>query len=66
MEAMANQIAVSSAFEDDPEIKKMREGFSAEFFATFKAGFDNYIKGDWLQAKLQFDKVEVSIMFDRQ
>jgi len=48
MEAMSNQISVSSTFDDDPELRKMRDGFSPEFFTAFKIGFDLYIKGDWI------------------
>jgi hypothetical protein len=44
---LSNQIAVSSTFDDDPDMRKMRENYGAEFFAAFKIGFDLYIKGDW-------------------
>lgn len=48
MQALANQIAVSSTFDDDPDMRKMRECYSPEFFTIFNAGFDCYLKGDWI------------------
>lgn len=55
------QISTSAKFETDDDIVKMRRGYPQEFFYVFKTGVDHYISGDWVQAKLELDKVEVSI-----
>lgn len=60
--AMSNQIQVSEKFELDEDIKLMRSKFTKEFHDTFKKGFEQYIKGNWMEAKLYFEKIEGNLI----
>jgi hypothetical protein len=59
--ALNGQISVSGLFETDDDIIKMRQTYSQEFFDTFRTGIEYYINGDWVQAKIELDKVEVCV-----
>jgi len=35
----------------------MRKRFTKTFMKTYEDAFNNYVKGDWIAAKSQFEKV---------
>ena len=53
--AYKHQIEMSSTFESNKDIQKMRTPFTKEFLKSYNDGFKKYMKGQWSEAKPFFD-----------
>ena len=58
-QALNNQLQVSTLFETDDDLIKMRRPFKSEFFHAFANGMHAYTKGQWSKAREIFKTVEV-------
>jgi hypothetical protein len=60
--AFQNQFHVSSLFETDKDLRRMRHSYkNRTFFELYSQGLKYYLKGSWARAKEQFDKIEVKL-----
>lgn len=55
--AFSNQIEISSQFTTNQELVIMRKNFTKSFMKTYEESFNAYVKGDWVTAKIGFEKV---------
>mmetsp|Transcript_32833 Transcript_32833/g.32060 ORF Transcript_32833/g.32060 Transcript_32833/m.32060 type:complete len:111 (-) Transcript_32833:39-371(-) len=58
-QALNNQVSVSSMFESDEDLLKMRKPYTQEFFTLFDKGMNCYLNGEWEEARQHFEMVEV-------
>lgn len=55
-EKKSDSFVVSVHFDNDPDIQKMREGYSKRFFQLFLKGYLNYEAGEWDVAREVFEQ----------
>ena len=63
---MTDEVGAWSNYEKNDEdfrIMRMKYDDNKIFYQEYNMGFDNYIKGDWKQAKHHFDNAEVKNKF---
>jgi hypothetical protein len=54
----SNKIQVSSLFETDIDLRRMRRPFqNPKFYELFESGFRYYQKGSWSKAKVKFFQI---------
>jgi len=50
IERWSDEFDMGSYVKEEPDIQKMRENYSEEFFSKFSYAFTNYENGDWAKA----------------
>ena len=55
--AFNGEFQTSSLFNNDEDIKLMREPFTKEFLEKYSESFNSYIEGKWMEAKKGFESV---------